>query len=72
MFDKNKFKAQLIASGLTVKDIAALLEVNESTVYRKIERDGDFSREEINLMLKPMKIRTPKQMNEIFFAAELA
>lgn len=69
MFDKNRFKAALALRGMTLKDLAAALNLNESTVYRKINADGDFSRSEINHMIIILGIDDPK---DIFFADELA
>ena len=50
MFDKNKFKACIVAAGKTAKDVAVILGINESTLYRKIANNGAFSREEIQKM----------------------
>lgn len=69
MFDKNKFKAQLALAGMTSKELAARLDMNESTLYRKISNDGSFSRAEIGQIVAILKIENPQ---EIFFAQELA
>lgn len=69
MFDVRKFKAQLIVKGVTNKMLAERLNINESTLYRKINADGDFSREEINIMIEYLEIDNP---SEIFFAKKLA
>lgn len=69
MFDKNRFRAQLALNGMTLRDLASHLQMNESTLYRKINADGNFSREEINRMIVILKIEDPKS---IFFADELA
>ena len=65
MFDKNKFKAAIVAAGKTAKDVAAVLGVNESTFYRKIANNGAFSREEIQKMNDYLNIENP---HDIFFA----
>ena len=65
MFDKNKFKAQLALKGMTCKELAKALDINESTLYRKFNSGGNFTREEINLMIDILDIEDPKQ---IFFA----
>ena len=49
--------------------LAERLNINESTLYRKINADGDFSREEINIMIEYLEIDNP---SEIFFAKKLA
>lgn len=69
MFDKNRFRAQLALNGMTLRDLASHLQMNESTLYRKINADGNFSREEINRMIVILRIEDPKS---IFFADELA
>lgn len=69
MFDKRKFKAQIALKGKRLKDIAEVLEIKESTLYRKLKRDGDFTRAEINTLIIYLEIERPE---EIFFAKELA
>lgn len=69
MFNKNKFKAQLVLSGISAKELAKKMEIDESTLYRKIQNDGSFTRSEINHMIEILNITDPK---DIFFADELA
>lgn len=69
MFDTKRFKAQLVLRGITNKMLAERLGINESTLYRKINADGDFSREEINIMIDYLSIDNPA---DIFFATQLA
>lgn len=69
MFDERRFKAQLALCGMSLKELAKALDINESTLYRKIQRDGDFTRDEINKMIHILKIQQP---GEIFFADKLA
>ena len=69
MFDKNRFKAQLVLIGMTMKELASELGIDESTLYRKVNSGGNFSREEINKMIVVMKIQEPM---DIFFTQELA
>ena len=66
MFDKNKFKASIVAAGKTVHDVAVELGMNESTLYRKISNDGAFTRQEIQKLIEFLKIENPF---DIFFAA---
>ena len=68
MFDKRKFQAQLILSGKTMEDIASILGINITTLYRKINNDGSFTRREISAMMPVLGIEDPC---EIFFAEEL-
>lgn len=69
MFNKNKLKAQMALLGMSSKDLAKHLNIDESTLYRKMQKDGNFTRKEINQMIKVLDIDNPK---EIFFADELA
>ena len=69
MFDKRRFMAQLALKGVTLKELAKNLEIDESTLYRKINNDGRFTRKEMNNMIDFLEIEDP---NNIFFANELA
>lgn len=69
MFDKKRFMAQLALKGVTLKELAKNLEIDESTLYRKINDDGRFTRKEMNNMIDFLEIEDP---NSIFFANELA
>lgn len=72
MFDEKLFRAQMLVAGVTISDIAKALNINETTVYRKINNDGSFSRDEIQKLCKVLKITTFETLNRIFFATELA
>lgn len=67
MFKKNRFRAQLALRGVTLKELAEMLGISEPTVYRKINRNGDFAREEIEKMIRLLRIENPMH---IFFADE--
>ena len=69
MFNKNKFKAEVISAGKTYGDVANHLGINETTLYRKIARDGDFSRSEIQKICDLLCIDNPAP---IFFGQTLA
>ena len=69
MFDERRFRAQMVLSGMSMKVLADILGLNESTLYRKIKADGAFTREEINKMIDVLNISDPKS---IFFTDELA
>lgn len=56
MFDKKRFKAQMILAGVTMKDLAEELGVDESTMYRKINLDGNFTREQINKLVQVLRL----------------
>ena len=69
MFDQRKFKAQMVMMGISARDIAAALRIDESTFYRKIKANGNFTRSEINTLIEILKINNPE---DIFFSKELA
>lgn len=68
MFDKRRFLAQMTLRGVSKKELAEYLDINEITLYRKINNDGHFTRQEINKMITYLHIDNP---TEIFFADEL-
>jgi DNA-binding NtrC family response regulator len=65
MFNVRLFEAQLALIGITKAELAEKLGINPSTLTRKLQRDGDFTREEINEMIKILDIEHPET---IFFA----
>lgn len=69
MFDTRKFKAQVILSGLTMRQVAAELGIDEATLYRKMNGTSDFYRKELQQLCQLLKIEDP---TAIFFAEDLA
>ena len=69
MFDEKRFKAQLALCGMSQKQLAEAININESTFYRKIQRGGDFTRAEINRIINILNIEHPE---DIFFTEKLA
>jgi AraC-like DNA-binding protein len=69
MFDKDKFKGSVYASGHTLKSVAEYLNISETTFYRKLKHNGSFSRYEINQLIDLLNIQNPF---DIFFKKELA
>lgn len=69
MFNRRKFQAQMVLMGINMKDLSNLLDINESTLYRKLGNDGDFSREEIGKIIEVLHIENPM---DIFFADTIA
>ena len=47
MFNLNLLKAKIIEKGLSVIDLCNAMGICETTFYRKLSREGDFSRVEI-------------------------
>ena len=68
MFDKRRFMAQMVLADMSQKELARALDIDESTLYRKINNNGSFSRKEMNILIDVLNIEDPIP---IFFAPEL-
>lgn len=69
MFSKNKFRAAFIEKGMSMQDVANALGISKCTLYRKINGESDFFREEI---LKVKNMLDRENVDDIFFADEVA
>ena len=69
MFDKRKLQAQMVLKGKNAECLAKILGMNTATFYRKMNNNGDFSREEIQKIIIVLDISDPM---DIFFADEFA
>ena len=67
MFNQNVLKAKIIEKGLSVVDLCGQIGICEATFYRKMSRDGDFSRFEIAKITEALQL-TGTERNNIFFA----
>ena len=67
MLNVKKFRSVLILKGKTYKNIAELLNINVTTLYRKLNGESDFYRSEIDSIAKYLKL-TLEEVEEIFFA----
>lgn len=65
MFDRTEFRVQVVRAQKSYKEIAEYLGIDESTLYRKIQNNGSFTREEIGKLIEFLDISDPKA---IFFA----
>lgn len=65
MFDRRRLQAQMVLKGINAKELSKAIGINESTLYRKMNNDGDFSRQEINKIIEVLEIENPM---DIFFA----
>lgn len=68
LFDKKRFKAAAVMAGLTLRQVAAELNIDEVTLYRKMNGESEFYRREIQQLCSILKIENP---TAIFFAPEL-
>lgn len=71
MFCENKFHAIRVLKGKSVADIAQAIGTSTPTLYRKISGKSDFTRNEIALISKCLKISND-EMNEIFFSGKVS
>lgn len=69
MFNETEFEVQKVRANVTNKQIAEKLDIDESTLYRKIKNGGNFTRKEIGILIDFLGIEDPM---DIFFAEELA
>ena len=65
MFNEQELRVAMVREQKTMKDIEDMLEISQTTLYRKIKRDGDFSRKEIQRISEFLKLKEP---DKIFFA----
>lgn len=69
MFDKYKFLGKIKEKGKTVQEVADFLGINVTTLYRKMNGESDFFREEIQKLREFLSLEDPMI---IFFANEVA
>lgn len=63
-FPKNKFLAYLKEHDITVEQIASVLGISKTTLYRKLNGESDFYRSEIQAISKVIPQET---VIELFF-----
>lgn len=68
MFDKKLFKASVVLAGFTLRQVAVELNIDEATLYRKMNGESDFYRREIQQLCSLLRIKDPAA---IFFASEI-
>ena len=51
MFNKNGFTAMLLRHNVNKDELSNYLGISKSYLYRKISNSGDFTKEEIDLMI---------------------
>ena len=69
MFDKLEFIICLKRANLTVEDVANALDINVTTLYRKINGDSDFYRHEIEVICN---LIGRENLEKVFFSQKLA
>lgn len=66
MFKQNMLKAKIIEKGMSVVQLCNKIGICETTFYRKLSRDGDFTRFEI-LNISSILRLSAKERDSIFF-----
>ena len=67
-----KLKAKLVERDVSIADLASILNVDKSTVYRKFNKSGEsFTVSDVDKIAKALSL-TYKDINEIFFANVVA
>lgn len=64
-FDNRKLMAQMVLRNVKTEDVAKELGINPATFYRKLNKDGEFTRSEIQKLIEFLNIEKPM---DIFFA----
>jgi len=67
MFDRKKFHGRVIAEGYSLVTVAEQLGISPVTLTRKMSRNGDFTRAELQKLRTVLNL-TDEDLNEIFFA----
>ena len=76
MGDIMEFKKELLKGTVvgkrfySMQDVAEWLDINLSTLYRKISRNGDFSRAEIKILTKRLNL-DEQERDSIFLESNL-
>lgn len=71
MFNQNLLKAKIIEKSTSIIKLAGEIGVCETTFYRKMARNGDFSRFEISKISDALQL-TNDERDNIFFGENLA
>jgi len=68
----NKLKGKIVENGLTIGKLAKEIGLDKSTLYRKLNNDGEtFTIREANLICSVLRL-TGKEATEIFFSNYVA
>lgn len=72
MVNVNKLKGKIVEKGLSVEALADKVEINRSTLYRKINTDGEtFSIKEADKIASALDLNA-EEANAIFFSQYVA
>lgn len=72
MVNINKLKGKIVENGLTIEGLADLINIDRSTLYRKISHKGEtFTIKEANIIAQTLRL-TADEVNAIFFSQIVA
>lgn len=72
MVNMKKLKLKLKETGLSVEDVSKTMGINRATLYRKIKNDGEtFTVRDIDKLSRILGLQVD-EINEIFFAQNVA
>lgn len=72
MVNVNKLKGKIVENGLTINEVADMIGIDRSTLYRKIGNNCDtLSIKEANKIVEVLKL-TCEEAVSIFFASNVA
>lgn len=69
--DAHLLKYYCSKNGISLNQLADMLEMSESTLFRKLSGNSDFYRHEI-IEVRSILNLTPEEVSKIFFDRELA
>lgn len=67
MFNERLFRSKIVLNGLTLSKVSELIGINETTMQRKIKKNGSFTRDEIGHLGSVLNL-SDEDLLDIFFA----
>lgn len=72
MVNTMKLKGKIVENGFTLREVAKVLDIDDSTLYRKMKSNGtSFTIGEANKLTKVLRLTKDEAM-EIFFNSSVA
>lgn len=71
MLNKNLFRSEVVKAGLTFEQVAQFMGINVATLYRKLNGESDFTRNEITMFKSCLGLNMDS-ITAIFFTDTLA
>ena len=66
MFRKNELRSEMVRQGITNESLAKAINISDSAMYRKMNGESDFYRNEIIAISKILNLNNAR-MCELFF-----